>query len=82
MRSGAKIDKIAAAIERDFLVRRNVFDDVELVFARKIAIAQRGKAAFFTHLDRFFSRNFHALERMVRFDLLLHLRLDLLEVVR
>ena len=33
MRSGAEIDKIAAAVQRDFFVGRNVFDDVELVLA-------------------------------------------------
>jgi hypothetical protein len=33
MRAGAKIDEIAAAVERDFFVSRNVFNDVELEFA-------------------------------------------------
>jgi len=37
--AGAKIDKVAAAVERNFLVRPNVFNDVDLVFARLIAIA-------------------------------------------
>ena len=33
VRAGTQIDKVAAAIERNSLVRRNVFDDVDLVFA-------------------------------------------------
>src|SRR5437879_5253388 len=81
MRPGAKVDEIAVAIKRDFLVRRNVFDDVDLVFAWLIAIAQRGKPTFLSHLERFVARNFHALERMVCVDLLFHFRLDFLEIV-
>ena len=81
MRAGAEIDEVAVAIERDFFVGRNVFDDVDLEFARLIAIAQRGEPAFLSEIERFIARNFHALEWMVRFDLLLHLRLDLLEII-
>ena len=41
-----------------------------------------GEPAFLSERERFVPRNFHAFERMVRFDLLLHLRLNLLEIVR
>src|SRR5262249_59944474 len=77
----AEIDKSAAAIERDCVVRRNVFDDVELEFARLGTFAQRGEPAFLAERERFVARNFHALEWMARFDLLLHLGLDLLEII-
>ena len=33
VRPGAEIDEVTAAIKRDFLARRNVFDDVDLEFA-------------------------------------------------
>ena len=82
VRTGAKIDKVAIAIERDFFVRRNVLDDVDLEFARLVALAQRGEPSFLSKFERFVARNFHAFERMVCFDLLLHLRLDLLEILR
>src|SRR5207253_2302828 len=52
VRAGAEIDEIAVAIERDFFVRRNVFDDVDLKFARLLSIAQRGEAAFLAELER------------------------------
>ena len=39
------------------------------------------EAPFLAKLERLLARDFHPLERMVRFDLLLHLRLDLLEIV-
>ena len=81
VRSGAKIDKVAAAIERDLFVLRNVFDDVDLVFARLIAIAERREPAFLSKLERLVPRNFHAFERVVRFDLLVHLGLDFFEIV-
>ena len=46
------------------------------------SFAQRGKPAFLSEFERFVARNFHLLERMIRFDLLFHLRLDLFEIVR
>src|ERR1700676_3622361 len=46
VRPGAKIDKVAVAIERNLFVGRNVFDDVDLELARLIAFAERGKPAF------------------------------------
>src|SRR2546423_4340786 len=46
VRSGAKIDEIAVAIERDLLARWNVLDDVDLEFARLLPIAERGEASF------------------------------------
>ena len=39
------------------------------------------RAGLSCELERFIARNLHALERMIRFDLLLHLRLDFLEIV-
>ena len=39
------------------------------------------KPAFFAELERFVARNLHALEGVIRFDLLLHFRLDLLEIL-
>src|SRR2546428_13492635 len=60
MRSGAKINEIATAIERDLFVRRNVFDDIDLVFARLIAIAERREPAFLSKLERFIARNLRA----------------------
>ncbi len=44
VRPGAEIDEIAVAIERNFFVGRNVFDDVELVFAGLGTFAQRQQA--------------------------------------
>ena len=82
MRACAEIDEIAVAIERDFFVRRNVFDDVDFKFARLLSIAQRGEAAFLAELERFVARYLCALERMVGFDLLFHLCLDLFEILR
>ncbi len=81
VRPGAEIDEIAAAIERNLFVRRNVFDDVELEFARLGSFAQRGEPAFLAERERFVARNFHALKRMIRFDLLFHLGFDFLEII-
>ena len=39
VRPGAEIDEIAVAIERNLLVRRNVFDDVDLELARLRTLA-------------------------------------------
>src|SRR5947207_10183821 len=82
VRSGAKIDEVTAAIERDFLVGRNVLNNVEREFAWLWSLAQCGKTSFSSKLERFIARNLHALERMVRLDLLLHLSLDFLEILR
>ncbi len=82
MRPGAEIDEIAVAIERNFFVRRNVFDDVELEFARLGSFAQRSKPAFFAEGKRFVPRNFDSFERMVRFDFVFHLGLDFFEIIR
>src|SRR6266487_3886342 len=81
VRACAEINEVAAAIERDFLVTRNVFDDVDLVFAWLWTFAHRCEPSLFAELQRFVARNFHALEWMVRLDLLFHLRLDLFEIL-
>ena len=81
VRAGAEIEEVAVAIERDRFVLGNVLDDVELELARLGSRTEGAKFATFRHGQRFVARNFHALERMVRLDLLLHLRLDLLEIV-
>ena len=81
VRTCAKIDEIAAAIERNFFVRRNVFDDIDLEFTGFGAFAQRREPAFLSKFQRFIARNFNALEWMVRFDFLLHFRLDFLEII-
>src|SRR6185437_16076097 len=78
----AEVDEIAVAIERNFFVWRNVFNDVDFELAWLIAIAQRSEPAFFSEIERFIARNFHFLERMIGFDLLFHLGLDLLEIFR
>ena len=80
MRSGAEIEKLAVAIKRNRFVRRNVLDDVEFEFGWLGARAEGAEFATFCHGQRFITRNLDALEWMVRFDLLLHLGLDLLEV--
>ena len=81
VRPGAEIDEIAVAIERDFFVLRNVLDDIELELARLGSFAQRREPALLAKCERFVARNFDPLEGMVRFDLLFHLRLDLLEIL-
>src|ERR1051325_5925414 len=81
MRAGAEVDEIAVAIERDFFVGRNVFDDVDLEFARLRPRSKSTKFTTFRHGQSLISRNFHALEWMIRFDLLLHLGLNLFEIV-
>src|SRR5436190_24212044 len=43
MRPCAKIDELPVAVQRDFFVRRNVLDNVELEFARFRALAKRGE---------------------------------------
>src|SRR5262245_27091314 len=53
VRSGAKIDELAVAIERYFFVGRNVFNDVELVFAALGSLAQGGEAALLSEFERF-----------------------------
>ena len=82
VRPGAEIDEIAVAIERNFFVGRNVFDDVEFEFAGLGTFAQRGEPAFLSEFERFVSRNFDSFERMVRFDFVFHLGLDLFEIIR
>ena len=81
MRSGAEIDKLAIAIERDPLICRNVFDDVDLEPGWLRPRTQGAEFAAFGHGQSLIARNFHALERMVCFDLLFHFRLDFLEIV-
>ena len=44
VRPGAEIDELAVAIERNFFVGRNVFDDVEFVFAGLGSFAQTRRA--------------------------------------
>jgi hypothetical protein len=82
VRAGAEIDEIATAIERNFFVGRDVFDDVELEFAWLITIAQRGEPAFLAKRERFVTRNFDPFERVIRFDFVFHLGLDLFEIIR
>ncbi|KAF5406796.1 MAG: hypothetical protein Udaeo2_31370 [Candidatus Udaeobacter sp.] len=48
-----EIDEVAAAIERDFFVGRDVLDDVELEFARLGSLAQRREPTFFPKGQRF-----------------------------
>ena len=68
-------------IERNFFVGRNVFDDVELEFARLGSFAQSGKPALLSERERFVARNFDPFERMIRFDFVFHLGLDLFEII-
>jgi len=82
VRTGAEIDELAVAIERNLFVGRNVLDDVDLEFARVGAFAQSGEPALLSEFERFVTRNFHPLERMVRLNFLFHLGLDLFEIIR
>src|SRR5205814_4457739 len=41
VRPRAEVDELPVAIERDFFVRRNVVDNIELEFARFRALAKR-----------------------------------------
>ena len=82
VRPRTKIDEVAIAIERDFFVGRNVLEMSIfnlLVSGRSPSPASR---PFSPSCQSFVARNFNPLERMVRLDLLLHLRLDFLEIVR
>ena len=81
VRPGAEIDELAVAIERNFFVCRNILDDVQLEFAWLGAFAQRREPAFFAELERFIPRNLDPFERMVRFDFVFHLGLDLFEII-
>src|SRR6185436_9986203 len=81
VRAGAEIGEFAVAIERDFFALGNVLDDVELELARLRPLAETAQGTTVGHVERFGARDGDALERMVRLDLLLHLRLDLLEVL-
>src|SRR2546423_13296829 len=81
MRSGAKIGKIAVAIERDLLVRRNVFDDVEFEFGGLRPVIKGTKGTTVCQIQGLISGNLQSLEEMVRLDFLFHLCLDLLEIV-
>ena len=82
VRAGAEIDEIAVAIERDLLALGNVLDDIELELARARprapSAASRPRAAQRKASSR---EHFHALEGVVRLDLLLHLGLDFLEIL-
>src|SRR5579885_2407950 len=82
VRSGTEIDEIAVAIERDGFARRNVLDDVQFEAAWLRPLTQSSEAAFFPERERFIARDFDALERMIRLDLVCHLRLDLREIIR
>ena len=82
MRPSAEINEIAVAIERDFLLGRNVFDDVQFEFAGRGTLIESCKPAFFSERERFIPRNLEPFEWMVGFDLFFHFRLDLLEILR
>src|SRR5437762_1179970 len=82
VRASAEINEIAVAIKRNLLVRRDVFDDIEFVFARRGTLIESCKPAFFSEGERFVPRNLEPFEWMVGFDLLFHLRLDVLEILR
>ncbi len=81
VRTGAKIDKIAVAIERNFLVCRNILDDIQLKFAWRGTFAQCRQTALCAERQRFIPRNFAPFERMIRFDFVFHLSLDLFKIV-
>jgi len=81
VRPSAEIDKVAIAIERNSLIRWNVFDDIELELARLGSLAQSGEPALLSEFERFVSRNFGFFERMIRLNFLFHLGLDLFEII-
>ena len=43
---------------------------------------RRGEPAFLSERERFVPRNFDPFERMIRFDFVFHLGLDLFEIIR
>ncbi len=81
VRSSTEIDEIAIPIERNLFVGRNVFDDVEFEFAGLGPFAQCSKSALLSERERFIPRNFDPFERMIRFDFVFHLSLDLFEIL-
>ena len=80
VRAGAEIGEFAVAIEGDFFTLRNVLDDIEFEFARRRSLAKGAKDTTLGHGQRFVAREDDALERMVSFDFLFHLGLDLFEI--
>ena len=82
VRAGAEIDEIAVAIERNRFALGNVLDDIELEPRGLGSFRERREPAFSGELQRLLARDFDALEEVVRLDLLLHLLLDVREVLR
>src|SRR5437763_14823870 len=78
----AQVKKVAVPIEGDRLVRRDIFDDVDLKFAWLLALTERRESSLLPKLKRFPAGNFHSLEWIVRPDLFSHLLLDGLEIFR
>lgn len=82
MRAGAKIGKVAVAVDRDLLVFRNVLDDIEFEPARRRARAERAELTALRHGEGVGARELNALEDVVGFRFSFHLGFDSFEVVR
>ena len=83
MRPGAEVNEIAVLEIRNRFALGNRFEVVELELAHIAgAFGQSAQPSAFGILDGLFAGDDDFLERVVRLDLLLHLGLDLLEILR
>src|SRR5436853_1653814 len=82
MRPGAQVRKLTIPINRNGFAFGNSLDDIEFEFARFVAWTESSEFAALRHVECIRAREFHPLEWMVRFDLFLHLHLDLFEIFR
>ena len=82
MRPGAQVNEIAVLEIGNRLALGNVCQVAELELARVRPLAQPAQPAALGILDRLLARDDDFLEGVVRLDLLLHLRLDLREILR
>ena len=80
VRAGAEIGEFAVAVERDFFALGNVLDDIEFELRGRRPLTKGAKDTTLGHGQSFVARQDDALERVVRFDFLFHLGLDLLEI--
>ena len=81
--AGAEVDELAVLEGADLLAFGDLFEQVELEHARVAwALGEAAEATAFREFDRFLARDAFPLELLVLLRDLLHLRLDLLEVIR
>ncbi len=82
VRAGAKIPEVAILVERDLLALGDVIQQVDLELARGRAFAQACEAPALGERQRLLAADLDLLEGLVLLHDLLHLGLDLLEIVR